>query len=128
LKRVNSCGAKNRAGMPCGAAATETGFCHLHNDPTLAAKLGRVGGRRNRRITRESVQTMPAINTIAGIQQFIDQLVRNLLAEELTPKTAAGIAPLLNTMMRTFDPSDVEKRLQHLEAVEAKRKQRNSGS
>jgi hypothetical protein len=71
---------------------------------------------------------MPAINTIAGIQQFIDQLVRNLLAEELTPKTAAGIAPLLNTMMRTFDPSDVEKRLQHLEAVEAKRKQRNSGS
>jgi hypothetical protein len=128
VKPVNSCGAKNRAGMPCAAAPTETGVCHLHNDPTIAAKLGQVGGRKNRRIMREAVQAMPAINTIAGIQQFIDQLVRNLLAEELPPKTAAGIAPLLNTMMRTFDPSDVERRLQHLETIEAKRKQQKSGS
>jgi hypothetical protein len=71
---------------------------------------------------------MPAIDTIVGIQQFISQLARDVYAQRLAPRTAAGIAPLLNTMLRTFDPSDVEKRLQQLEAAEAKRRQINSGS
>jgi hypothetical protein len=128
VTQPNSCGAKNKSGMPCAAAPTETGFCHLHNDPTLAAKLGQAGGRQNRHVISGPTQAMPAIDTIVGIQQFISQLARDVYAQRLAPRTAAGIAPLLNTMLRTFDPSDVEKRLQQLEAAEAKRRQINSGS
>jgi hypothetical protein len=49
-------------------------------------------------------------------------------AQKLAPRTVAGIAPLLNTMLRTFDPIEVERRLQQLETAEAKRTQLNSGS
>jgi hypothetical protein len=114
--------------MPCSAAPTDTGFCHLHNDPTLAAKLGRVGGRKNRHVTPDAPRVMPAIDTMAGVQQFITQLVGAVYTEKLPVRTVSGINSLLNTMIRTFDPSDVEKRLQQLEAAEAKRRQMNSDS
>jgi len=128
LKQRNSCGAKNKSEMPCAAAPTETGFCHLHNDPTLAAKLGQAGGRKNRHVIREPPQPMPAINTMAGVQQFITQLAGDVYTEKLPVRTVAGINALLNTMIRTCGPTDVEKRLKQLEAAEAKRKEANSGS
>ncbi|MCU1304542.1 MAG: hypothetical protein JWQ87_4826 [Candidatus Sulfotelmatobacter sp.] len=124
----NSCGAKNKNGQPCAAAPTETGFCHFHRDPALAAKLGRAGGRRNRHVNREASQPLPAIDTRAGVQKFISQLIGDVYAENVSSRTATGIATLLNTMIRTFDTSDLEKRIQQLEAAEAKRKEKESDS
>ena len=71
---------------------------------------------------------MPAINTMAGVQQFITQLAGDVYTEKLPVRTVSGINALLNTMIRTFEPTDVEKRLQQLEAAEAKRKEMDSGS
>jgi hypothetical protein len=126
--KPNSCAAKNKNGQPCAAAPTETGFCHFHSDPSLAAKLGRAGGRRNRHVNRDASRPLPSIDTRAGIQKLITQLVGDVYAGNVLPRTAAGIAPLLNTMIRTFDTSDLEKRIQQLEAAEAKRKEKELDS
>ena len=45
------CQAKTKAGRQCAAPVVRGGaFCSLHADPKRAAKLGRKGGARNRKV------------------------------------------------------------------------------
>jgi hypothetical protein len=45
------CQGQTKGGKPCRAAATEGGLCFVHANPKKAAELGRVGGRKNRRVS-----------------------------------------------------------------------------
>jgi len=111
---ADMCKAVKKNGEPCKAPATKTGFCYIHSNPANAASIGREGGRRNRHLADEILDPLPAIDTLQGVQQCIHQLVRDMYANKLHPKKAAAIATLLNTMIRTYGWSEIEKKMEEL--------------
>ena len=111
----SSCSAKNKRGEPCGAPATETGYCHLHSDPERAAQLGREGGRKNRHVLETDARPLPALDTMTGVCNALAVMIEDVHARRMDPKTAAGLAPLFNSLMRALEPEETERRLKNLE-------------
>lgn len=110
-----NCKGTNRRGEPCKAAATHTGYCYLHSDPSRAAQLGREGGRRNRHFIDDSARPLPSLDSIAGIRQAISLILEDLYAGRVHPRKAAAMAPLLGPLLRAATMTDVEERLRRLE-------------
>src|SRR5260370_42006553 len=96
----NRCGGENKQGQPCRAAATESGYCYFHANPDVAAELGRVGGRKNRHVVDTDLRPLPPINTITGVKDALAQMIGDVYANRLHPRTAAGLAPRINTVLR----------------------------
>lgn len=111
----NSCKGINKRGMPCGAAATETGYCFFHSHPEKAAELGRSGGRNNRHVVLDDPRPLPPLKDAAAIKQAIAQIIEDVYAKRLSAKTAAGMAPLINTLLRTIETRDLEDKVNALE-------------
>src|SRR6266550_1468630 len=100
------CKAKNKRGQPCQASATESGYCYLHTNPDMAAELGRAGGRNNRHVVDDDIRPLPSMETITGVKDAVVQMIRDVYSKRLHPRTAAGVAPLLNTLLRALGESD----------------------
>lgn len=113
---ASSCKSKNKRGEPCGAPATETGYCHLHSDPERASQLGREGGRKNRHVFETDARPLPALDTMAGVRNALAVMIEDVHAKRVNPKTAAGLAPLFNSLMRALEPEETEQRLKKMEA------------
>jgi uncharacterized protein DUF5763 len=111
----NSCKATNKRGMPCRAAATETGYCFFHSHPEKAAELGRSGGRNNRHVVLDDPRPLPPLKDAAAIKQAVAQIIEDVYAKRLSAKTAAGMAPLINTLLRTIQTQDLEDKVNALE-------------
>jgi Family of unknown function (DUF5763) len=109
------CKAKNKKGQPCQASATESGYCYLHTNPDMAAELGRAGGRKNRHVVDDDFRPLPPMDTITGVKDAVVQMIRDVYSRDLHPRTAAGVAPLLNTLLRALGESDHEQRIKQLE-------------
>ena len=114
--RRGSCKANNKQGRPCKAAATASGYCHLHANPGKAAELGRSGGKRNRHVVDNEARPLPALNSISDLKDAVGILIGEAYAKSLSIKTAAGLAPLFNTLFRILSGKEMEERLQRLEA------------
>ena len=115
LDKNDGCGAKTKKGEPSRAAATESGYCYLHSNPDIASQLGRTGGRKNRHVTEGAAGTLPALDTVTGVKDAIAQMIVDVHANRLHPRTAAGIAPLLNALLRALGAADLEQRIKQLE-------------
>lgn len=111
---TSMCKAMNRQGKPCRAAATESGFCHFHANPGVAAELGRAGGRRNRRVNETELRALPPLNDAAGVQDALAQTIVEVHEKRLHPRTAAGLAPLFSTLFRTFERTELEREIKSL--------------
>ena len=65
------CKATKKSGEPCGAVATEEGFCAFHGDPKRAAELGRMLHVRNlpetRKESRPYLGALPARLRLAAL-------------------------------------------------------------
>jgi len=112
---IKSCRSKNKRGQPCGAAVTESGYCHLHTNPDRAAELGRLGGRQNRHVV-EVLRPLPAMDSTAGVAAAAEQLAGDVYAGRLHTKKAAGIAPLFNTVLRARHQEEMEQKLKQMQA------------
>src|SRR4051794_27941335 len=93
------CKGKTKEGKRCRAAPTESGFCFLHSKPGLAAEIGRAGGRKNRHVVSDELRPLPSVDTIEGVKQAVAQMIGDVYSKRLPPKMAAGLAPLINTML-----------------------------
>jgi hypothetical protein len=111
----DACRAKTKKGEPCRAAATETGYCYFHANPHIASQLGRTGGRKNRHVMEGAARALPALDTVTGVKDAIAQMIVDLHANRLHPRTAAGIVPLLNALLRALGAADLELRIKKLE-------------
>ena len=134
IKNESRCKALNKKGQPCRAAATESGFCYLHTDPKLAAKLGRVGGRGNRHIVEGTLNPLPPLNNVAGVLDATAQMIAAVYARTLHPRIAAGAAPLLNTLLKALATQEegdtlkkLEEKINKLEIALAQRSSPSSG-
>ena len=106
------CKGQTKSGKPCQAAATAGGLCFFHTNPNKAAELGRIGGRRNRRPSAaESVDALPKLESATAVRDAVSQLVADVYAGRLQPRVAAGLAPLMNLLLRAIATSDLEERI-----------------
>ena len=115
-ENVISCKATNKRGAPCSAPATQTGYCHLHSDPERAAQLGREGGRKNRHVVENAARPLPELDNITGVRDALAVMIEDVHANRMHPRTAAGLAPLVNSLIRALEPAELEQRIKKLES------------
>jgi hypothetical protein len=58
---------------------------------------------------------LPQIDSITGVKATVGQLIEDVYANRLHPKTAAGMASLINTMLRVLTAADLEQKVNQLE-------------
>jgi hypothetical protein len=109
------CKAKNKTGGPCRAAATDIGYCYLHSNPDRASELGRAGGRKNRHVLEGAARPLPPLDSIEGVKTAIGQMIVDVHERRLDSRTAAGVAPLLNTLLRALGAAELEQKICGLE-------------
>jgi hypothetical protein len=114
--QANRCKGRTKAGKPCRAAATEGGLCFFHANPDKAAELGRIGGRKNRRVPTELEVFVPRLVTALAMRQTVAQLIEGVIAGTIGPRIASALAPLLSLQLRAIEATDLEQRLAALEA------------
>jgi hypothetical protein len=66
-------------------------------------------------VTEGATQSLPALDTVTGVKDAIAQMIVDVHANRLHPRTAAGIAPLLNALLRALGAADLEQRIKQLE-------------
>ncbi len=111
----NSCKATNKRGQPCGARATESGYCYLHAHPEMAAQLGRAGGRGNRHVSERNPIPLPSLDSITGVANANAQMIGDLYAGRLPAKIATALAPLLTLQLRALGAEEQEEKFWKLE-------------
>jgi len=72
------CEAMTKAGNRCKAIAVEHGRCAFHADPTLAARLGRKGGRKNRRKVSYRVKQFSPPRTAKEIREILSTTMADI--------------------------------------------------
>jgi len=111
------CQKRKHDGERC-RARTVTGkkFCSLHAEPGRAAELGRKGGRRRAVYSLENLKAFSAPTSAADLRGPIAQSIVELRTGTLDPRLANSISYLGACFLRALEMSDLEARLQALEA------------
>ncbi|MFZ0322175.1 MAG: hypothetical protein WAL56_23815 [Candidatus Sulfotelmatobacter sp.] len=111
------CSAKNRNGKRCGAwAAAGTDKCALHLDPELAAKLGSKHGRRAAHQPDLEAAPMEPPKTAGDIRDVLGNAMAQVHSRTMDTRTASTLAYLATSLLRAIEVSDIESRLDELEA------------
>ena len=113
----SQCKGKTKKGRACEAAATKGGLCFFHANPEKASELGRIGGQKNRHAAKDTPDPLPRLETAMAVRTTVARLIEDVYAGKLHPKTASGLAPLLNLQLRAIESSDLEGRLTKLEGM-----------
>src|SRR5581483_5245492 len=108
-----------RNGRPCRAAATDGGLCFFHSNPDKAAELGRIGGMKNRYAFVTEDRPPLAVESVKEVQTTLTRLIDEVYSSKLSPRTAAGLAALLNLQCRLIRSTDMERRITRLEQARA---------
>ena len=111
------CNGLTKRGTPCTALAMEGGLCYFHANPDKAAELGRIGGRRKKRVIDSDTDDQP----IEIPQSARD--VKNVLADVMArtrkglmdPKTATALGYLGASLLRAIEVAELEQQLERLE-------------
>lgn len=114
------CQAQRRDGSPCGGWANASGYCFAH-DPARAgaiAQARRAGGkaRHGRRIGATGNGKPVALATLADVLSLLAGAVNDCLALENSLSRARTLGYLAGIWSTCFDTSEIERRLQALEA------------
>ncbi len=117
MRDETRCRATNRKGTPCGAAATETGFCFVHSKPGRAAEIGRQGGRGNRHFVPSALPPLPSLETSEGVRKAIELFIVEAYAGNQNAKRMLAFGPLLATLGKVIKTAELEERLKKLEAM-----------
>ena len=97
----------------------EGGLCFFHANPDKAAELGRIGGTKNRYTFVGEDRPPLAIESVKEVQTTLTRLIGEVYSSKLSPRTAAGLAALLNLQWRVIRSTDLEKRISRLEQSQA---------
>jgi hypothetical protein len=118
------CSGKTKTGAPCRAPAGPDGLCFFHAHPDLAYSLGQIGGSRNRPKVLESSVLEPL--TGATLQNILSEAIREIGSRKMTPRNAAALAQLSNSLHRVLPTADLERRLARIEQQLADQEGRQS--
>jgi hypothetical protein len=92
------------------------GLCFFHANPNKSSELGRIGGRRNRRQSAgDIVHELPKLETATAVRDTVSRLIAEVYAGRVQPRLAAGLAPLMNLLLRTIKTTNFEEQIATLE-------------
>jgi hypothetical protein len=118
------CSAKNKKGQRCRAwAVTGKTQCALHSDPERAARMGAKHGRRAvlpidpREATPESQKPADIPKTAEQVRDVLAETMVQIRERKVDTKTANALAYVASSLLRAIEVSDLEPRLQALEAL-----------
>jgi hypothetical protein len=114
-KRDTRCKAIAKSGEPCRAAATDTGLCFFHGNPSQAAELGSIGGRRNRRSNIGSGDPLPPLGSARSAVDDLNRIFDGVDSGVITPKVATTLLQLINAKERITEKMVVEQHIAQLE-------------
>ena len=110
------CRAKTKAGKACKAAALEKGLCAFHANPKRAAELGRIGGRKNRlHVSRSELGPVRPPQTAKEVKNLLADAMAATHAGRLEPKIASVMAYVGTALLKAFETSDLQERIEALE-------------
>jgi hypothetical protein len=118
------CGGKTKTGAACRAPAGPDGLCFFHAHPDLARNLGHIGGLKNRSPVRE-LSTHESLSG-ANLQHILSEAIREVGSRKMTPRNAAALAQLSNSLHRVLPTADLERRLARIEQQLADQESRQS--
>ncbi len=114
MKETQRCQGVTKQGTRCRAFPTEGGLCFFHANPTKAAQLGQLGGRKNRRRADE-IDPLPAPDSAKAIRGILERVISEAYTGQLPARTAAVLGPLLNNQLRAIESTEYEQRLKQIE-------------
>jgi len=110
------CQAKTKAGKPCKAVAVKRGRCAFHADPQRAARLGRLGGRKNRRYpSRATGSPVPPPRTALEVKDLLAETLADIHAGRREPKVASVMAYVSTALLNAIKTTEMEERIAALE-------------
>jgi hypothetical protein len=111
----NRCKARTKTNEPCKARAVKKGLCAFHADPTRAAKLGRIGGKKNRRFRLPSEQPTNPPKSVKELKELLSTAICQIHTGQLDPRIGTGLATVGNVLLKAIESTDLEERIQALE-------------
>jgi len=110
---MKHCGGKTKTGDSCRAPAGPDGLCFFHAHPDLTHTLGQIGGQKNRSQVRE----LPTLQPLSGtnLLNILSEAIREVGSRKMTPRNAAALAQLSNSLHRVLPTADLESRLARME-------------
>jgi hypothetical protein len=110
------CRAKTKAGKPCKASPVEKGLCAFHADPKRAAELGRIGGSKNRlHVSGSEPGPVRPPQTAKEVKNLLAEAMAGIHAGRLEPKIASIMAYVGTALLKAFETTDLEERIEALE-------------
>jgi len=112
------CQATNKAGAPCQAPAIRAGtFCALHQEPSRASQLGRLGGEARRPVSISEGPLLPAPETAQDVKKAMAQVFAELRGGKLDLRVAKVLAYVGTVLLKCVEVSELEPRVRGLEGV-----------
>ena len=112
------CAHTKRDGQACGGfALAGSRYCFAH-DPTQAAKRDearRRGGKAGRVLTPTAPET--TVRSVADVVTLVEATINDVRNGRLDSRTANTVGYLANIAIKAIELSEIEPRLQALEAV-----------
>ena len=116
------CQHEKRDGKRCRAPAlTGQTHCAIHAQPGRAAELGSKGGRRRAIYSRGDLRDFAAPKTAADLRDLLAESIIEIRAGKLDPRVANALGYLGASYLRALEVSEVEARLDALEANQRSR-------
>ena len=114
-----TCSATRADGQPCQGKAGAGGFCFAH-DPALREKrrAAYATGGRNKATPRRLDKLMPA--SLRPVLDHLYAALEETHAGELDARQASAMASLAGAIAKLFESTELESRLQALEALEGR--------
>ena len=110
------CRAKTKAGKLCKASPVERGLCAFHADPKRAAELGRIGGSKNRlQVSRSEPGSVRPPETAKEVKNLLAEAMAGIRAGRLEPKVASVMAYVGTALLKAFETTDLQERIEALE-------------
>jgi hypothetical protein len=115
-KPDGKCQAKNKAGSPCAAPAQKgKRYCSIHLNPGRAAELGRKGGEGNRHVYPQDGAIVEAPKTVSEVRIMLAEVMAEIRGKRTDPKLGSTLAYIATALLRAFEVSEFEQRLERLE-------------
>lgn len=109
------CKARTRRNKLCKARAVKNGLCSFHADPTMAAKLGKIGGQKNRRFRIAPAQPANPPRSANDLKELLATAICQIHAGQVDPRVGAVLASVGNVLLKTIESTDLEERVKALE-------------
>jgi hypothetical protein len=108
------CSAFTKSGARCGAAPTPTGLCFFHGNPNKASELGRIGGKRNRRLKEENAYPVIKVEGTASASARIESLYHEVETGSIKPPVANVLIKLTDLQVRVREKTVIEDEIAKL--------------